>query len=245
MGHGLTQVGASLRSDGDGGNRRELWHCHATLLSHHHLRLTRDRRVCDEGIARSGCLEVAAFEFGVWTTSSRRSAAKCSPAKSAGATRTPRRAAGRGIWPWRTKGCGRSCSSPPSAPSRSESGRKLEGQERQFGLFSAYPAVGMTAEEDIERVAEHLADLTRTVEAMATQLQTLSDQTNSQQERVESQQQRTEVQQERIDLAARELADVSERLQAAANALRESISAVRPASSVLSRSSSFRIWRGR
>ena len=83
--------------------------------------------------------------------------------------------------------------------------------------------VDMTAEDDIERVAEHLADLTRTVEAMAVQLQTLSDRTDSQQTRVDSQQQRTEVQQERIDVAARELADVSERLQAAANALRESI----------------------
>ena len=81
----------------------------------------------------------------------------------------------------------------------------------------------MTAEDDIAKVAEHLADLTRTVDAMAKQLQTLIDRADNAQVRADSQQSRTEVQQERIDLAARELADVSERLQAAANALRESI----------------------
>ena len=74
----------------------------------------------------------------------------------------------------------------------------------------------MTAEEDIAAVAAQLADLTRTVEEMAGQLQTLREQATSQQER-------SNTQQERIELAARELADVSERLQAAANALRESI----------------------
>lgn len=74
----------------------------------------------------------------------------------------------------------------------------------------------MTAEEDIAAVAAQLADLTRTVEEMAGQLQTLREQATSQQER-------SNTQQERIELAARELADVSDRLQAAANALRESI----------------------
>ena len=88
----------------------------------------------------------------------------------------------------------------------------------------------MTARDDIASVAEHLADLTRTVEAMEEQLKAVTTRadnqqhrSDSQQERTEVQQERTEVQQERIDLAARELADVSERLQAAANALRESI----------------------
>ena len=74
----------------------------------------------------------------------------------------------------------------------------------------------MTAEEDIAAVAAQLADLTRTVEEMADQLQTLREQAKSQQEH-------SNTQQERIELAARELADVSDRLQAAANALRESI----------------------
>jgi peptidoglycan hydrolase CwlO-like protein len=74
----------------------------------------------------------------------------------------------------------------------------------------------VTAEEDIAAVAAQLADLTRTVEEMAGQLQALREQ-------AESQQERSNTQQERIELAARELADVSDRLQAAANALRESI----------------------
>jgi len=81
----------------------------------------------------------------------------------------------------------------------------------------------MTAREDIASVAGQLADLTRTVEQMASQLEALRVRADSQQERANSQQERTETQQERIDLAARELADVSDRLQAAANALRESI----------------------
>ena len=81
----------------------------------------------------------------------------------------------------------------------------------------------MTAEEDIASVAGQLADLTRTVNEMNSQLKALSERTDAQQVRVNSQQDRTDVQQERIDLAARELAEVSDRLQAAANALRESI----------------------
>jgi hypothetical protein len=81
----------------------------------------------------------------------------------------------------------------------------------------------VTNHEDIATIAGQLADLTRTVEEMATQLKEVRELSDSQQLQVESQQDRTDVQQERIDLAARELADVSDRLQAAANALRESI----------------------
>jgi uncharacterized protein YoxC len=81
----------------------------------------------------------------------------------------------------------------------------------------------MTTSQDTALIAGQLANLTRTVEEMASQLKALRERADSQQERADSQQERTEVQQERIDLAARELADVSERLQAAANALRESI----------------------
>jgi methyl-accepting chemotaxis protein len=65
-------------------------------------------------------------------------------------------------------------------------------------------------------IAGQLADLTRAVEQMASQLQAVRD-------RADSQQQRADTQQERIDLAARELAEVSTRVHAAANALRESI----------------------
>ena len=78
-------------------------------------------------------------------------------------------------------------------------------------------------EEDTAMIAGQLADLTRTVENMASQLQALRDRADKEQARADEQQVRTEVQQERIDLAARELAEVSDRLQAAANALRESI----------------------
>ncbi|TMK69441.1 MAG: hypothetical protein E6G50_12500 [Actinobacteria bacterium] len=74
----------------------------------------------------------------------------------------------------------------------------------------------MTASEDIATVAGQLADLTRTVETMGSQLKEMR-------ERAASQQERSDIQQERIDLAARELAEVSDRLQAAANALRESV----------------------
>lgn len=74
----------------------------------------------------------------------------------------------------------------------------------------------MTTSEDIASVAGQLADLTRTVEEMGSQLTALRQSAASQQER-------SDTQQERIDLAARELAEVSERLQAAANALRQSI----------------------
>jgi uncharacterized coiled-coil protein SlyX len=81
----------------------------------------------------------------------------------------------------------------------------------------------VTAEEDIASVAGQLADLTRTVEAMESQLKAISERADSQQRSADDQQARAEAQQERIDLAARELADVSERLQATANALRESI----------------------
>jgi hypothetical protein len=78
-------------------------------------------------------------------------------------------------------------------------------------------------EEDTAIIASQLADLTRTVENMAGQLQSLRDRADREKARADEQQERTEVQQERIDLAARELAEVSARLQAAANALRESI----------------------
>ena len=81
----------------------------------------------------------------------------------------------------------------------------------------------MTAHQDTELIAGQLADLTRTVEEMASQLKTLRERADSQQARAESQQDRAETQQERIDLAARELAEVSDRLQAAARALRQSI----------------------
>ena len=74
----------------------------------------------------------------------------------------------------------------------------------------------MTDSDDIASVAGQLADLTRTVEEMGSQLTALRQSAASQQER-------SDPQQERIDLAARELAEVSERLQAAANALRQSI----------------------
>ena len=77
--------------------------------------------------------------------------------------------------------------------------------------------------EDTAIIASQLADLTRTVEQMASQLQALRERADNEQQRADKQQERSEVQQERIDLAARELAEVSDRLQAAANALRESI----------------------
>ena len=61
-----------------------------------------------------------------------------------------------------------------------------------------------------------LAELTRTVEAMAKDLNAMTECADRQQARadsrqdiVDSQQKRAQVQQERIDLAARELADVS------------------------------------
>ena len=81
----------------------------------------------------------------------------------------------------------------------------------------------MTARQDTALIAGQLAELTRTVEDMASQLTALRERADTQQARADTQQERTETQQERIDLAARELADVSDRLQAAANALRESI----------------------
>lgn len=81
----------------------------------------------------------------------------------------------------------------------------------------------MPGREDTAIIAAQLADLTRTVEEMGSQLKALRERADSQQQRADNQQERTEVQQERIDLAARELAEVSDRLQAAANALRESI----------------------
>jgi hypothetical protein len=70
--------------------------------------------------------------------------------------------------------------------------------------------------KDTALIAGQLADLTKTVDAMAKQLQAVLD-------RAASQQTRMDVQQERIDLAARGLAELSERLQAAANAFRESV----------------------
>jgi hypothetical protein len=81
----------------------------------------------------------------------------------------------------------------------------------------------MTAREDIALVAGQLANLTRTVAEMETQVRTLRERADNQQERADQQRDRTEIQQERIDLAARELAEVSERLQAAADALRAAI----------------------
>jgi signal transduction histidine kinase len=74
----------------------------------------------------------------------------------------------------------------------------------------------MTQEQDTVLIAGQLADLTRVVEEMSKQLQSLL-------EGAASQQLRADVQQERIDIAARELAEVSHRLQAAADALRDSV----------------------
>ena len=74
----------------------------------------------------------------------------------------------------------------------------------------------MAAQEDTAVIAGQLADLTRTVGEMASQLKEVR-------ERAASQQERSDTQQERIDLAARELAEVSDRLHAAATALRASI----------------------
>ncbi len=81
----------------------------------------------------------------------------------------------------------------------------------------------MPGRNDIAIVAEQLADLTRTVEAMAKQLKRLRERADSQDERSDSQQQRTETQQELIDLAGRGLAELTDRLQAASKALRESL----------------------
>ena len=81
----------------------------------------------------------------------------------------------------------------------------------------------MTGQSDTALIASQLADLTRTVELMATELQALRDRAEGQQQRADSQQERTDSQQERIDLAAKELTEVSVRLQAAANALRASL----------------------
>jgi hypothetical protein len=67
----------------------------------------------------------------------------------------------------------------------------------------------VTKQEDTAVIAGQLAELTRAVEQMSTQLIEMRE--------------RADTQQERIDLAARELAEVSARLQAAANALRASI----------------------
>ncbi len=70
--------------------------------------------------------------------------------------------------------------------------------------------------EDTEIVAGQLAELTRSVEKLAAEVQAIEDKAVTAQDRADTQQ-------ERIDLAARELAEVSARLQAAADALRESI----------------------
>ena len=74
----------------------------------------------------------------------------------------------------------------------------------------------MTDSEDVASVARQLADLTRTVQKMESQLKTFRL-------GAETQQERADAQQERIDLAARELGEVSERLQAAARALLQSL----------------------
>jgi DNA repair ATPase RecN len=67
----------------------------------------------------------------------------------------------------------------------------------------------MPEQQDTAMIAGQLAELTRAVESMSSQLSAVRE--------------RADTQQERIDMAARELAEVSARLQAAANALRESI----------------------
>jgi chromosome segregation ATPase len=72
----------------------------------------------------------------------------------------------------------------------------------------------MTAQTERALIAGQLADLTRAVEQMASQLRAIGA-------RADSQQERADTQQERIDLAARELAEVSARLHSAASALRE------------------------
>jgi hypothetical protein len=102
---------------------------------------------------------------------------------------------------------------------------RRDGQLLDSAYFSAarLEQPEMTAREDTALIAAQLADLTRTVQEMGSQLAALRERADREQVRADSQQERTQVQQERIDLAARELADVSERLQAAANALRESI----------------------
>jgi hypothetical protein len=74
----------------------------------------------------------------------------------------------------------------------------------------------MSASEERALIAGQLAELTRVVEDMASQVRTISENAANAQEQANTQQ-------ERIDLAARELAEVSSRLQAAANALRASI----------------------
>jgi hypothetical protein len=74
----------------------------------------------------------------------------------------------------------------------------------------------MIDSEDVSSVARQLAELTRTVEEMQSQLDKFRL-------GAETQQERADTQQERIDLAARELAEVSNSLQAAARALRQSI----------------------
>lgn len=74
----------------------------------------------------------------------------------------------------------------------------------------------MSASDERELIAGQLAELTRAVEQMASQLKVLRD-------RADNQQERADTQQERIDIAARELAEVSSRLQAAADALRAAI----------------------
>jgi molecular chaperone GrpE (heat shock protein) len=93
----------------------------------------------------------------------------------------------------------------------------------------------VTAREDIATVAGQLAELTRTVEEMASQLAAVRKRADSQQERADTQHERTEIQQERIDLAARELTEVSDRLQAAANAERPSREGLTEANSGLER----------
>jgi chromosome segregation ATPase len=112
----------------------------------------------------------------------------------------------------------------------------------------------MTNREDIASVAAQLAELTRTVEAMAKDLKVMTERADRQQTRADDQQTRADdqetradnqqaradnqraiadsqddlalMQQERIDLAARELAEVSHRLQAAATMLQESVEEV-------------------
>jgi chromosome segregation ATPase len=81
----------------------------------------------------------------------------------------------------------------------------------------------VTGDKDIAIVAAQLANLTRTVAEIETQVRTLYERAENQQARADQQRDQTETQQDRIDLAARELAEVVARLQAAADALRASI----------------------
>jgi hypothetical protein len=102
---------------------------------------------------------------------------------------------------------------------QSAEGRFIDSSNRGLHKFPASSfqcRQRMIDSEDVSSVARQLAELTRTVEEMQSQLDKFRL-------GAETQQERADTQQERIDLAARELAEVSNRLQAAARALRQSI----------------------